>query len=143
VTQNYGGSFAQRLIDQGEFEQAIVVATREAAKDPKDPEPVFDRAVALSAQSRFIEATADFERALALDEEAQVLELDFVDDAVFGSLLGEARAKSTSDLNAALARLAHYAAVFPKGRHLGDIDRLARELRGEKDDSVIVKEREA
>ena len=142
MTQNYGGSFAQRLIDQGEFEQAIVVATREATKDPADPEPIFDRAIALSAQNRYVEATADFERALALDEAAQVLELDFVDDAVFGSLLGEARQQAASDLPTALARLAHYSVMFPKGRHLADIARLSKELRGERDDSVIVKERE-
>jgi tetratricopeptide (TPR) repeat protein len=142
MTQNYGASFAQKLLDQGEYEQALVAAEREIARDADDPEPLVDRASVLTALERYADATRDLEKALQLDEEAQVLETDFVDDALFTALLGEARACAAQDLPRALERLGHYRRVFPKGRHLGDVDRWSAELRGEGDRAPIVKERD-
>jgi tetratricopeptide (TPR) repeat protein len=141
VTQNYGGSFSQKLIDQGEYEKAIESATRDIARDADDPEPHVDRATALAAVGRFEDAIVDLDRALALDVEAQVLEMDFVDDAYFGALLGQAQAMA--DAAAAVTRLGRYREIFPRGRHLRDLDRHVAQLRGERDQSIIVKEREA
>ena len=141
MTQNYGLTFAQRLIDEGKFEEALVLAGREAARDPADPEPLMDRATAFMSLERYAEAVLELEQALRLDEEAQVLETDFVDDTMFSALLGEARA--TKDVKAAVARLSHYRAMFPKGRHLADLETWSARLRGEGLDAIIVKEREA
>jgi len=140
MTQNYGMSFAQRLIDEGRYEEALASAAQEIRRDAADPEPLVDHATALVALGRFAEAVVDLERALALDEVAQVLETDFVDDTLFEALAGEARA--LSGVPAALARLDRYRELFPAGRHLRDVDRVAAQLRGERDLSVIVKERE-
>jgi tetratricopeptide (TPR) repeat protein len=142
VTQNYGGSFAQKLIDQGRYEEAVTSATREVERDREDPEPLVDRATALTALGRFADALTDLEKALALDEVAQVLETDFVDDALFEAVVGDARAQA-SQVADAVARLGRYRTLFPRGRHLVDLERCAAQLRGERDDSPIVKEREA
>ena len=138
MTQNYGGSFAQRLIDQGEFEAAVAEATRAFDKDRNDPEPLVDRASALASLLRYAEAVNDLEAALVLDEAAQVLETDEVDDALFSALLCEARA--LADVAAAVVRLRHYAQVLPEGRHGADVDLWTRRLRGEGLDEPIVKE---
>jgi tetratricopeptide (TPR) repeat protein len=133
----YGMSFAQKLIDQGKFEEAIVEATRAAEREPEDPEPFFERATAAANLDRHAEAADDFERALALDLEARVLETDFVDDALFSALLGAARAQSVEEGCATLQR---YAKVLPAGRHLDDARDWQKRLRGELQ-SQFVKER--
>jgi tetratricopeptide (TPR) repeat protein len=140
MTSNYGGSFAQKLIDQGRFDEAIESAAKDIARDADDPEPLVDRATALVGLSRYGEAVADLEQALKLDEEAQVLETDFVDDTFFAAILGDARAIQAQSPSDAVARLTRYRDVFPRGRHLRDLDRHAAQLRGERDDSPIVKE---
>jgi tetratricopeptide (TPR) repeat protein len=141
MTQNYGGSFAQRLIDQGKFDEAVTLASREAERDPVDPEHLMDRAGAFFALERYGDAVKDLEKALALDAVAQVLETDFLDDSLFSALLAEARAAAPSDLRSAIARLEHYLAVFPMGRHLADVELWSGRLRGEGRDAIIVKER--
>jgi tetratricopeptide (TPR) repeat protein len=133
----YGTSFAQKLLDEGKFEQAVVEATRAAEREPEDPEPFFERATAYANLDRHVEAAADFERALELDEEAQVLTTDFVDDAYFSALLGAAR---TEAVDAGVARLERYASVLPSGRHLADARDWQKRLRGELP-SVFVKEK--
>ena len=141
MTQNYGGSFAQRLIDQGKFDEAVALATREVERDPVDPEHLMDRAGAFFALERYGDAVKDLEKALALDAVAQVLETDFLDDSLFSALLAEARAAAPADLRSAILRLEHYLAVFPKGRHLADVELWSGRLRGEGRDAIIVKER--
>jgi tetratricopeptide (TPR) repeat protein len=140
MTQNYGGTFAQKLCDQGKFDEAVAEATRAIERDNEDPEPLVDRASALASLGRHAEAADDLEAALVLDEEEQMLETDFVDDALFSALLGEARAMT--DIGEAVTRLEHYRAVLPTGKHAGDVDVWARRLRGEGRDEVIVKEYE-
>ncbi len=140
MTQNYGGSFAQRMIDEGRFDDAIAEATRAAERDPADPEPIADRAQALASLGRFAAAVTDLERALALDVHAQVLERDFVDDGLFSALLGEARAMAVADVPAAIARLQRYREVLPRGRHAADVETWAGRLRGDDKDAIIVKE---
>ena len=143
MSSNYGGSFAQRLIDEGRFEEAIAAAAKDVARDGEDPEPLVDRATALVGLSRYGEAVLDLDRALQLDQAAQVLETDFVDDTYFAAILGDARALQGKSASEAVARLNRYREVFPRGRHIRDLDRHAAQLRGEKDHSPIVKERDA
>jgi hypothetical protein len=81
---------------------------------------------------------ADLERALLLDEQAQVLETDFVDDSLFSALLGQARLEAAADVAGALARLGHYRAVFPRGRHLADVETWSARLRGEGRDATWI-----
>jgi len=50
---------------------------------------------------------------------------------------------ASSGRSAGVARLAHYAKLFPRGRHVADVTRFSAQLRGERDDSPIVKERDA
>jgi hypothetical protein len=143
MTSNYGGSFAQKLIDQGRFDEAVAAAEKDMARDADDPEPLVDRATALVGLSRYGEAVIDLDKALQLDEAAQVLETDFVDDTYFAAILGDARALQGKSVAEAVARLGRYRDVFPRGRHARDLDRIAAQLRGERDDSPIVKERDA
>jgi tetratricopeptide (TPR) repeat protein len=133
----YGTSFAQKLLDEGKFEEAVVEATRAAEREPEDPEPFFERATAYANLDRHIEAAADFERALQLDEAAQVLTTDFVDDAYFSALLGAARGEPAAE---GVARLERYAKVLPNGRHVADARDWQKRLRGELP-STFVKER--
>jgi tetratricopeptide (TPR) repeat protein len=133
----YGISFAQKLLDAGKWDEAIAEATKASEREPDEPEPFFERATAYANLDRYVEAAADFERALELDREAGVLQSDFADDAYFSALLGAARAEP---VEAGVARLIRYAQVLPKGRHLSDAADWQKRLRGELQ-SQFVKER--
>jgi tetratricopeptide (TPR) repeat protein len=134
---SYGISFAQKLLDEEKYEQAADEATKAIAREPEDPEPHFERAQAYANLDRYVEAAADYEKALALDEEARVLQTDFLDDAYFSALLGAARKEPVEE---GCKRLQHYGEVFPRGRHLDDARDWQKRLRGELQ-SQFVKER--
>lgn len=134
----YGKSRASVLIDAGEFEAAVQVATEEAAREPDNSEHLWDRGSALAALERYDEAVRDFERAKQLDAETAVLDDDMLDDAYFSALLGAARADG--DIEAGCARLERYRALFPSGRHASDVGDWQKRLRGELK-SQFVKER--
>jgi tetratricopeptide (TPR) repeat protein len=134
---SYGISFAQKLLDDGKYQEAAVEATHAIAREPEDPEPYFERATAYANLDRYLEAAADYERALQLDEEARVLTTDFIDDAYFSALLGAARKEPVGE---GVKRLDRYAEVFPSGRHLADARDWQKRLRGELP-SQFVKER--
>jgi tetratricopeptide (TPR) repeat protein len=138
MSGQYGMSFAAKLTEQGKYDEAVAEATRAIERDEEDPEPLVERAAALTLLERYAPAAADFERALALDAEADVIDIDVVDDAYFSALLGAARAEPSVD--AGVAQLARYRAILPEGRHLRDADEWARRLRGELK-SEFVKER--
>jgi len=129
----YGISFAQKLLDAGKYDDAAAEASKALAADPDDPEPFFERAQAYANLDRYVEAAADYEQALKLDEEARVLTTDFVDDAYFSALLGAARTQGEKWLD-------RYPEVLPKGRHLNDARDWKKRLRGEMP-SHFVKER--
>ena len=133
----YGISFAQKLLDAGKYEEAALEATKASEREPEDPEPFFERATAFFNLDRYVEAAADYERALELDVEAQVLTTDFVDDAYFSALLGAARRDPVAD---GVKRLDRYAQVLPAGRHVADARDWQKRLRGELQ-SEFVKER--
>jgi tetratricopeptide (TPR) repeat protein len=134
---SYGISFAQKLLDEGKFAEAAAAATRAIAADAEDPEPLFERATAYANLDRYAEAATDLERALKLDEEARVLETDFLDDAYFSALLGAARKEPVAE---GVKRLDRYAEIFPEGRHVADARDWQKRLRGELP-SQFVKER--
>ena len=133
----YGISFAQKLLDEGKFDEAVAAATTAIAREPDDPEPLFERATAYSNLDKYLEAAADYERALQLDQQAGVLDNDVLDDAYFSALLGAARAEAVED---GVRRLQRYAQIFPEGRHLDDARDWQKRLRGELP-SQFVKER--
>jgi len=130
----YGMSFAAKLIQEGKYAEAVVEASRAAARDDEDPAPLVDRANAHAWLEQYPDAVRDFEAALALDQEAGVLELDLVDDVYFSAVLGAAKAEAPTSMAGALATLARYATVLPGGRHLADArawaDRLQAAGRG-------------
>ena len=123
-------SFASKLIQEGKYAEAIAEATKAVARDDEDPAPLVDRANAHAWLEQYPDAVRDFEAALVLDQTAGVLEIDLVDDVYFSAVLGAARAEAPTDLPAALATLARYAAVLPEGRHLADATAWADRLRG-------------
>ena len=136
--ENYGVSFAHKLNEQGLWDDAIAQASKDIAHDGDDPDPFVERAVALAAKEQYLAAVTDLQKSLELDVAAQTLDTDFVDDTLFGALLGEARKQS--DVQQGLAVLARYLEIFPKGRHLQDVDIWTRRLRGDDKDAIIVKE---
>jgi tetratricopeptide (TPR) repeat protein len=138
MSGQYGRSFASKLIEDGKYAEAIAEADRAIAAEDDNPEHFVDRATALVQLTRDPEAVPDFVRALALDEQAQVLETDLIDDAYFSALLAAARA---GDVEAGCRMLAGYKDVLPKGRHLADAESWTRRLRGElKSEFVKVRE---
>ena len=60
MADNYGVTFAQKLIQQGNYEEAILAANKHLVQDPASPEPYHDRARALAGLGRFEEAVADY-----------------------------------------------------------------------------------
>ena len=124
-------SFASELNDKGDYDEAIEAATKAMADDAKNPEAFLDRAVAHDGLERYAEAAADFERAIALNAEARVLDKDNLDDAFFSALVAAARGEAETSVPAAARRLARYAEVLPGGRHVQDADDWRKRLRGE------------
>lgn len=131
MSGQYGRSFASKLIQDGKYEQAIAEATRAIALEDDNPEHYVDRATACVQLDRNAEAAEDFVRALALDDEAGLLETDLVDDAYFSALLAVARDEARQSVDAGVRRLATYRDALPSGRHLGDADTWTRRLTGE------------
>jgi tetratricopeptide (TPR) repeat protein len=135
----YGMSRAATLIEAGEFEAAVQAASEDITREAENSEHWWDRGSAFAALERYDEAVADFTRAKEVDQKSAVLDDDMLDDAYFSALLGAARA--TANIAAGCAKLEHYAALFPSGRHLQDADDWQKRLRGELK-SHFVKERD-
>lgn len=130
----YGRSFASKLIQDGKYEQAIDEAGKAIALEPENPEHWADRANACVQLGRDADSLPDFVRALALDEEAQVLETDLIDDAYFSALLAAAR---TQPVDAGCKMLSSYAQTLPKGRHVRDAAEWQERLRGERKSEFV------
>jgi tetratricopeptide (TPR) repeat protein len=127
----YGMSFASELNEKGDYEEALEAATDAMKEAEKNPEPYFDRAVAYDGLERYAEAAADFERAVALNADARVLDRDNLDDAFFSALLAAAKTEAETSVPAAVLRLARYVEVLPGGRHVKDADDWRKRVRGE------------
>jgi tetratricopeptide (TPR) repeat protein len=128
MADNYGVTFAQRLIQRGEYEEAVAAADKHAAQDPESPEPAHDRARALSLLGRFAESVAAYELALQLDRSEQMLPDWEVDDGLFSTVV--AWGQSLGGESERLAALERYKALLPQGRHLQEASDWALRFRG-------------
>lgn len=126
----YGMTFAAKLIEEGKYDEAIVEATRLVEKVPADPLPLVDRASAYELLERFPEAVADYEKALTLDAEAQVLETEVVDDGYFNALICAAKAECLTNKVAGAKWLDRYKAIVPDGQHHGEVIEWRKRLLG-------------
>jgi tetratricopeptide (TPR) repeat protein len=127
----YGMSFAAELNEKGDYEEALEAATSAMSAEKENPEPFADRAAAYDGLERYAEAARDLERALELNAAARVIDHDNLDDALFSALVGAAKVEVETSVDAAVALLARYAKVLPKGRHVRDADDWRKRLRGE------------
>jgi tetratricopeptide (TPR) repeat protein len=129
MSSQYGVTFAQKLLQHGEYEQAITEADKHAVREPDSPEPFHDRARALSALGRYEEAVTAYARALELDEEEQILEGSEVDDGLFSTVVAWGQSLAGEEA-AQLAALAHYGRLLPEGCHGKDAEDWALRFRG-------------
>jgi tetratricopeptide (TPR) repeat protein len=129
----YGQLRSSMLCAAGRFEEALAAASEEAATEPHDPEPLFNRGQALAGLERFAEAAADYQRALALDPSESALDPEALDDELFFALRSEAVRQADPDV------LRRYAAILPAGRHLDDVKKWVDKLSGI--EAVWVRER--
>jgi tetratricopeptide (TPR) repeat protein len=116
----YGALASSLLVTEGQFEEAVVQASREIAALPEEPEAYFNRAQALCGLGRLEEAVPDFEAALRLDASASALDPAAVDDELFSTLRSIAVAHKDRPLDA-LATLDRYRQALPGGRHIADL----------------------
>jgi tetratricopeptide (TPR) repeat protein len=124
-------SFAAELLDKGQYDEAVVAASSAIEAEKANPEPFADRAAAYDGLERYAEAVGDLEKALALNATAKVLDPDNLDDAFFSALVGAAKLEAETSVDAAVALLARYREVLPKGRHVQDSEDWRRRFRGE------------
>lgn len=127
----YGMSFAKDLIEQGDYEEAVLAATRAIDEGDSGPEPLFDRGTAHELAESFDAAVEDLEQAIVRNREEKSLDPFMLDDAYFSALLAAARRDAESDVARAVARLDRYAKAAPEGAHLGDARDWQKRLRGE------------
>lgn len=124
-------SFAKKLIEDGEYENAIEAATTSITDGDAGPEPLFDRATAYDLAERYLEAVADFESAITKNGAEQEIDPFTIDDAYFSSLLSAARKEAERDVAKGVALLQRYMQFAPKGEHVGDCTDWQKRLRGE------------
>lgn len=127
----YGMSFAAELIEKGKYDEAIEAATSAIEAQKGNPEPFADRAAGYDGLERYAEAARDLERALELNAVEPVIDHDNLDDAFFSALVGAAKVDAETSVDAAVALLARYPRVLPKGRHVRDAEDWRKRLRGE------------
>jgi tetratricopeptide (TPR) repeat protein len=120
----YGQLRSGALYSTGRFDEAVAAASAEAAADPGDPEPYFNRGLALAGLERFVEAAADYERALSMDAAASTVDPETVDDELFFALRSEATRRGEP------AFLQRYLAILPAGRHVDDVGKWKDKLAG-------------
>ena len=127
----YGMSFAKEHIEQGDYEEAILAATRAIEEGDEGPEPLFDRGTANELAENFDAAVADFEGAIAKNKVSKELDPFMLDDAYFSALLAAARHDAETDVARGVTRLGRYATAVPDGTHAKDVSDWQKRLRGE------------
>ena len=127
----YGMSFAKELIEQGDYEAAVVAASRAIEEGDAGPEPLFDRATASELVEDFDAAVRDFEAAIEKNRAEKSLDPFLLDDAYFSALLAAARRDAERDAASGVARLERYRTVSPDGAHATDVRDWQKRLRGE------------
>lgn len=126
----YGKSFAQKYIQERDFERALAEAERAMELDADDARPHADKGEALHRLMRFKESVEALERAIALNQENPSLHDDDLDDLYFESVRAHAMAvREGGDRAAAAAILDQYARVLPKGTHRADCEKWYAEIR--------------
>lgn len=125
----YGMSFAKKHIDEGDYEEAISAATAQIDAGTGGPEPFFDRGTAYELSEKYVEAVADFERAIEMNNAAKELDRFTIDDAYFSASLAAARADG--DVKKGLARLDRYREILPSGAHVAESRDWQKRLKGE------------
>lgn len=130
MTISYGRSFASKLIQDGDYDQAVVEATRAIDAEANNPEHFADRAQALAELGRNQEALADFERAFLFDQTAEILDTDLLDDAYFSTLLVWARETARRSVPEGLEILGRYQTSRPEGRHIQDANEWSERISG-------------
>lgn len=128
MADNYGVTFAQKLLQHGDYREAIAAATKHAAQDTTSPEPYHDRARAHALLEEYEQAVADYAQALELDKEEQILQDWEIDDGLFSTVLSWAQARKEVDEQ--LAVLRRYAELMPGGRHLREAEEWSLRFRG-------------
>jgi tetratricopeptide (TPR) repeat protein len=134
----YGQLRSRKLVTEGRFDEAVAAAGAEIAADPAEPEAYFNRGQALAAQGRFVDAAADYERALGMDASASALDPEAVDDELFFALRRQAEALAGNRVEA-VATLGRYLEVLPEGRHVADVPKWIDKLSGK--ETVWVRDR--
>jgi tetratricopeptide (TPR) repeat protein len=118
-------SFAKTLIDKGDYEEAVLAATKDIDEGNVGPDPLFDRASAYELLERYAEAVRDFEAAIKVNLVEKSMDPFVLDDAYFSALVAAARAATDPRM------LDRYAQALPEGGHLADARDWQKRLRGE------------
>jgi hypothetical protein len=125
----YGISFAKVLIERGEYEEAIRIASDEA--NAGSVESLFDRATAHELMGTYDSALADFEACMMRNRNTKELDGFQLDDAYFGAVVAAATAEMDRDSDAAVAWLARYARSCPSGAHTAEVAMWTARVRGD------------
>lgn len=128
MADNYGVTFAQKLLLRGEFEQAVTAAEQHAAREPESPEPFHDRARALAALQRYEAAVEDYARAVELDRTEQILPDWEVDDGLFSTVV--AWGQAVDGVEEKLRALGRYKQILPAGSHLAEAEEWTLRFKG-------------
>jgi hypothetical protein len=118
-------SFAKKLIEQGDYEEAIEAATKDIEEGIGGPEPFFDRGTANELAEKYADAVRDFETCIETNKREKELDRFALDDAYFSALLALARSEKDA------TRLDRYRDVLPDGAHLADARDWQKRIRGE------------
>ncbi len=121
MSEQYGRSFAEKLIADGRFEEAIAAADRAIALDEEDEGAWSERGQALYYLHRYAESVEALRRALALNQAGGVLHDDQLDDALYESVRAYAMTHHEAGQAAlAASTLGEYERLLPRGRHVRD-----------------------
>jgi tetratricopeptide (TPR) repeat protein len=124
-------SFASELNEEGRHDEAVAEATKAIDAGDVTAEPLIDRATAYDLLERHAEAVADFERAIEVNNVAQTVDADMLDDAYFSALVSAGKEAAETSKEAAAAGIGRYLRVLPSGRHVKDAQQWQARLRGE------------
>ncbi len=124
----YGATFAHKLIERGDYEEAVAEAGKHIRREPDSPEPYHDRARALAFLGRYDESLADYQKALDLDREEGILHDGEIDDGIFSTVLAYSRTRASAEEQ--VATLSRYQELLPKGTHLPEAEEWAQRFRG-------------
>ncbi len=121
MSEQYGRSFAEKLIGDGRFEEAIGAADRALALDQDDEGAWHERGQALYYLHRYVESIEAFRRALARNQAGGVLDDDQLDDALYEAMRAHAMTlHEAGDGGRAADALGEYQRLLPRGRHVRD-----------------------